>query len=147
MSVSLKRLEQTLSKVISNAPIIPVKTDRGILVGNVLIENIGNLKNLWQYDQIVYSNINLNTSAVKLANVLAKQGKTQKNDELYKLDQDYGRWLIDSQIHYKNYQKSKLNKEFDRSDLFWARYCESKTKCEDFKNKINQLTDLKMNKK
>ena len=126
----------------SSAPIIPVKTEKGILVGNVLIENYGNLKNIWQNNQLVYAEINLNVAAIKLANMLAKQIKTQKNEELYRLDQDYGKWLLDSQIHYKNFQKSKLKQNFDQADVFWARYCESKDRCREAKEKVERLSIL-----
>ena len=142
MSVSIKRLEKTLSAVITKAPIIPVKTEQGILVGNVLIESCDNLKNLWQNNRIVYSHINLNVVAIKLANVLAKQGQVQKNNELYAIDQEYGRWLLDSQHHYKNYQRSKLIKDYDRADVFWARYCESHDRCRDAKQKAERLSVL-----
>jgi hypothetical protein len=142
MSVSVKRLEKALSAVITKAPIIPVKTEQGIIVGNVLIESCENLKNLWQHDQLVYPHVNLNVVAIKLANVLAKQGRVQKSNELYAIDQDYGRWLLDSQYHYKNYQKSKLNKDYDRADVLWARYCESHDRCRDAKQKAERLSVL-----
>lgn len=142
MSVSVKKLEQALSQAISKAPIIPVKTEQGILVGNVLIESCENLKNLWYNKQLVYTGINLNVAAIKLANLLTRNGRTQKSNEIYVLDQEYGRWLLDNQHHYKNYQKSKLNKDYERADILWARYCESRDRCDEAKRRVERLSIL-----
>ena len=121
-----KRLEQTLRSVIQKAPILPVKVAGGILVGNVLIVSNGSLKELWQNNSVVYKEISLNKVAIKLANMLAKQGNSYQTDTIYKADQEYGRWFNESQILRTQYQKALNNQDYDRADMLWARYCESR---------------------
>jgi hypothetical protein len=121
-----KRLEQTLRSVIQKAPILPVKVAGGILVGNVLITSNGSLKELWQNNSVVYKEISLNKVAIKLANMLAKQGNSYQADTIYKADQEYGRWFNESQILRTQYQKALNNQDYDRADMLWARYCESR---------------------
>jgi hypothetical protein len=142
MSVITSRLEQIVKRTISQAPIIPVKTEKGILVGDVLIENHGTLKNLWKNQQLVYRDINLNVAAIKIANVLAKKGNILQNNTLYEADQEYGRLLIDSQIHFKNYQKARSTQDFDRADVYWARYCETRDRCQLVKQRVERLSIL-----
>jgi len=142
MTKITSKLEQLVKRTVERAPIIPVKTDEGILVGNVLIESQGSLKNLWQYQQLVYDNVNLNTTAIKLANNLVKYGRSINNDMIYDLDQHYGRYLIDSQLLYRQYKKLIEKQDFERADIFWARYIESKTRCQEFKNKVTRLCHL-----
>ena len=123
-----KRLEQTLRSVIQKAPILPVKVADGILVGNVLITSNGSLKDLWQHDSVVYREVSLNKVAIKLANMLAKHGNSYQTDTIYKADQEYGRWFIESQMLRTQYQKAVNNQDYDRSDVLWARYSESRDK-------------------
>ena len=123
-----KRLEQTLRSVIQKAPILPVKVADGILVGNVLITSNGSLKDLWQHDSVVYREVSLNKVAIKLANMLAKHGNSYQTDTIYKADQEYGRWFIESQMLRTQYQKAVNNQDYDRSDVVWARYSESRDK-------------------
>lgn len=140
------RLDQALNKAIIKAPIIPVKTEQGILVGNVLIQSVGNLKNLWQYNQLMFEGINLNAAAIKLANNLAKYGQIKTNFEIYSADQDYGRWLYDSQVFYANFIKAKNKSQYERADTLWARYCESRDRCYKLKTKVEQLSSLGISK-
>jgi hypothetical protein len=142
MTTVSKRLEQVVQNTIARAPIIPVKTDRGILVGDVLIESCGVLKNLWRNQQLIYRGINLNVAAIKIANVLVKQGNIPQNQTLYTVDQEYGRLMIDSQIHYKNYQKAKIVQDFDRADNYWARYCDTRDRCQAAKQRVERLSIL-----
>jgi hypothetical protein len=137
-----KKLEQLVRKTISNSPIIPAKVDGGIQVGSVLIVSKDNLKNLWKNNTLIYAGVNLNAAAIKLANELAKYGNTQKNNELYLTDQEYGRWLNDSQIHYKNYHRALAKSQHDRADMIWARYCESRDRCNDTKRRVERLSIL-----
>jgi hypothetical protein len=142
MTTVSNRLEQVVRNTIARAPIIPVKTDKGILVGSVLIESRDNLKNLWKNDQLIYPGVNLNVAAIKLANELAKNGRSHRSNELYSLDQEYGRWLNDSQIHYKNHQKALSKTQFERADIVWARYCESRDRCNEAKRRVERLSIL-----
>jgi hypothetical protein len=140
MTKITKKLEQLISKAVEQSPLIPVKTSQGILVGNVLIVSQGSLKNLWQYNQLVYKDIYLNAAAIKIANNLAKRGRIPGNNEIYTADQDYGRWFVDSQVLYKIYQSSKNAGNHDRADILWAKYCESRDRSEHAKQKVNRLS-------
>lgn len=142
MTIITKKLEQVVKQAIAKAPIVPVKTDGGILVGSVLIQSHGSLKNLWKNNQLIFPGINLNAAAIKLANELAKNGTTQKAVELYKLDQEYGRWLTDSQVFYANYIKAKNKMQYERADTLWARYCESRDRCQTVKKRVERLSIL-----
>jgi hypothetical protein len=47
-------------------------------------------------------------------------------DQIYKADQEYGRWFTDSQLLRAQYQKAVNNLDYERADMLWARYCESR---------------------
>jgi len=142
MTKLVSKLEQVVNTAIKRAPIIPVKTNKGILVGNVLIESQDNLKNLWKLDELVYSEVNLNAAAIKLANDLVRYGKTPRSRELYSFDQEYGRWLIDSQLHYRNHSRALADLQYDRADILWARYCESRDRCAESKQRVERMSVL-----
>lgn len=137
-----KRLEQALKSVIKNSPILPVKVVDGILVGNVKIVSNKNLKDLWLNGDLVYKEISLNKSAITLANMLAKNGVTIQSDELYKADQEYGRWFTESQILRTQYQKAVNTQNYDRADMLWARYCESRDRTVITKARAENLSSL-----
>jgi len=121
-----KRLEQTIRSAIQKAPILPVKVEDGILVGDVKIVSNGSLKDLWRDQQLLYKEISLNKVAIKLANMLARYKSNPQCDVIYRADQDYGRWFIESQMLRTQYQKAVNNQDYDRSDMLWARYSESR---------------------
>lgn len=133
-----KRLEQIVKKELSKN-IIPVKTEEGILVGDVLIVTDNNLKFLYRNHAIIYAEIHLNSVAIKIANILAFKKTSIYADKLYKSDQDYGRWFVDSQLLRTQYQKALNVKEFDRADMLWARYCESRDKTLQAKQRTEAL--------
>ena len=143
MSNVSKKLEQVVSsaqrKLIKQNQILPVKTDKGILVGNVLIVSDGSIKDLWQNNQVVYPHVYLNAVAIKLANLLAKNINTVGADAIYRADQEYGKWFNDSQILRKRFQQALENKDTDRADVFWARYCESRDRAIVAKNAAQSL--------
>jgi hypothetical protein len=123
-----RRLDSSLRKIIEKNPILPVKTTEGILVGTVLIVSNQNLKDLYQYDRLVYKEVSLNTVAIKLANMLAKNIANAHADVIYRADQEYGRWFSESQMLRAQYQRSLNNNDFERADTLWARYCQSREK-------------------
>ena len=47
-------------------------------------------------------------------------------DELWRADQEYGRWFADSQMLRAQHKKSVNINNFERADMQWARYCESR---------------------
>jgi hypothetical protein len=133
-----KRLEQIVKKELSNS-IIPVKTENGILVGEILIVSEGSIKSLYKNTELLYKEIHLNSIAIKIANILALRKQHILADELYKADQDYGRWFVDSQMLRAQYQKAVSNQDFERADMLWARYQESRDRTITAKNRAESL--------
>ena len=127
MSNISNRLERVVSTELSRN-IIPVKTENGVLVGDILIVNEGTVKDLIRNDVILYKSVYLNAIAIKLANLLAKHKGLVFSDTVYKADQEYGKWFNDSQLLRAQYQRAVNSKDFDKSDIYWARYCESRDK-------------------
>jgi hypothetical protein len=136
-----KRLERVVKKELSNN-LIPVKTPEGILVGNVLITSEGSIKNLWQNGELIYKEVHLNAVTIKLANMLALKKSTIKADELYRADQEYGKWFVDSQLLRNQYQKALNSRDFDRADMLWARYFESRDRTTQAKNIAEALARI-----
>lgn len=120
-----KRLEQIVRKELSKN-IIPTKTEEGILVGNILIVSDNNLKFLYKNRRCIYQEIHLNSIAIKISNILAFRDSSIYADKLYRADQEYGRWFVDSQLLRSQHQKAINNQDYDRADMLWARYCESR---------------------
>jgi len=133
-----RRLEQIVRKELSKN-IIPVKTPDGILVGDILITNQDNLKFLHRNQQVIYSEIHLNSVAIKMANILALRHSHLSVDLLYRADQEYGKWFVDSQMLRSQYQKAIHTQEYDRADMLWARYCESRDRTITAKNQAERL--------
>lgn len=133
-----KRLEHIVRKELSKN-LIPVKTQEGILVGDILIVSDMNLKHLYRNNAILYKEIHLNSIAIKMANILAFNKHSIQADKLYRADQEYGRWFVDSQLLRTQYQKSLNNQDYDRADMLWARYCESRDKTVKAKNNAESL--------
>lgn len=133
-----RRFEQLISaaqkKLTEQNQILPVRTEQGILVGDVLIKSRDNLKDLWKNNEIIYADISLNEVAIKLANLTAKNINGMLCDKIYKADQDYGKWFIEWQILKNHYHKAKQNGDLDRADIFLARYESVKIKAEQAKN-------------
>ena len=135
-------IASTHQKLYNSDQILPLKVSEGILVGNVLISSEGTYKNLHQYGNIVYKNISLNVVAIKLANLLAKNSNNVFLDTLYAADQEYGRWFLDSQILRSQYQRALTNKNYEKSDTLWARYCESRDKALTAKHDVTTLVNF-----
>ena len=138
MTTISKRLEQIVRKELSKN-IIPVKTQEGILVGEILIVTNGSLKSLWKNNELLYNEIHLNSIAIRMANVLALRNSSIYVDDIYKADQEYGRWFVDSQMLRTQYQKALNSKEYDRADILWARYVESRNRTETAKLRAESL--------
>lgn len=132
-------ISSTHKKLIDQNRIMPVKTPDGILVGSVLIVSENNVKHLVKNSQVVYHNIALNSVAIKLANMLANNYATHQMDALYRADQEYGRWYIDSQFLSASHYRAVAAQDYDRSDMLWARYIESKDRALTAKKKAEAL--------
>jgi hypothetical protein len=134
-----RQLDRVVSKELSQH-IIPVKTDKGILVGNILIVSEGAIKHLYKTNELLYNNISLNAVAIKMANILARNRNSLVVDKIYRYDQEYSKWYIDSQNLLKSYYSAKKSKDFDRADMLWARYCESRDRAITAKDLATSLT-------
>ena len=133
-----RRLEQIVRKELSKN-IIPVKTSEGILVGDILITNQDNLKFLYRKSQVLYAEIHLNSVAIKMANILALRHSHVSVDLIYRADQEYGRWFVDSQMLRAQHQKALHNQDYDRADMLWARYSESRDRTVSAKKQAERL--------
>lgn len=136
-----RRLEQIVSSELKKN-LIPVKTDQGILVGDVLIVSRGSIKDIVRNTELIYKDVYLNATAIKLANLLAFRKTCLTTDQLYRADQEYGKWFVDSQLLRAQYQKSISNQDYDRADVLWARYCESRDRTLSAKNRVESLTHI-----
>lgn len=134
-----KKLEQIVNSSLIKNPIVPVKISQGILVGNVLIASVGPLKDLYRNDKLIYSHIHLNVAAIRIANLLAKNSDRLSVELIYKADQEYGRWLVDSQILRTQHQKAISTQDYDRADILWAKYIESRDRTSMAKTQVEAL--------
>lgn len=139
MSDVSKRLEQVVKSILQKSPLIPRKTEDGILVGNILIANRNNLKDLYRENQLLYGDISLNKAAICMANLLALKRDLHVIDEIYRADQIYGKFYTDAQYFRSQYEKTIRFKDFERADVLWARYNESKDRAANAKNIVDRL--------
>lgn len=126
--------------LIEQGIILPVKTDKGILIGDVLITNDYNLKTVHFRNQI-YKEIYLNSAAIEIATLLALRKSQNRIDELYQLDQEYGRWFVDNQYLLSLHRKAREKQDFDRVDMLWAKYIESRDRAQSAKLKLERLVN------
>ncbi len=138
MTALSKKFEQIVKKELSST-VLPIKTDDGILLGDVLISNEGTLKTIKKKDSIKYTNIYLNSVAIKIAKILMTRENSFQADNLYTLDQEYGKWLTDSLLLKAQYEKAKAKGDNDRADVFLARYIESRERTASAKSRVDTL--------
>ena len=88
-----RRLEHLVAnaqhKLITSNNILPQKVAGGILVGDVLIVSEETTKHLYRHNSVIYKNINLNATAIRMANLVAKNTNPAIIDKIYRLDQEY----------------------------------------------------------
>jgi hypothetical protein len=132
-------------KLAEREQILPVKTEQGICVGDVLIKNRDNLKTVIRGDT-VYKDIFLNSAAVKIANLLALKKSHLRIDELYRADQDYGKWFVESQELLQIHKRLRNSGDHERADVIWAKYQESRDRAESAKIKVDRLSFTPINK-
>ena len=137
-----KQLEKRLQSIIRKGPILPVKTDKGILVGDVLIVSDGPIKHIYQNDRLLYKEISLNVAAIAIANIIAKRQSNILADKIYNEDHEYGKWYQDSQHLRSMYQKAVDSGSHSRADIFWARYVESRERAVAAKNRAQTLSRI-----
>lgn len=139
-----KRFEQVVAntnrKLIQQQQILPVKTVDGILVGCVTIKSRDTLKDIWIKDRLIYESISLNKAAIKIANILAVfKHTTAQSEQLYKLDQDYGRLFVESQTLRTRLHISRQQGDFEKADVYLARYQVAKDRLETAKRQVLAL--------
>ena len=141
----MSKIQRCLDNIVRSElskTIIPVKTQDGILVGDILIVSEGHIKHIQRGQDYIYRDISLNAVAILLANLLARRQRLVKMDELWRADQEYGRWFADSQMLRSQYQRSLNNRDYDRADMLWARYCESKDRTLAAKKYVESLISI-----
>lgn len=141
----MTKISRSLEQIVSSAltkTLIPQKTDQGIVVGDITIISRGSIKDLLKNTDLIYRDVYLNSAAIKLANLLAYRKTTLATDTLYRADQEYGKWFVDSQLLRAQYQKSISNQDYDRADVLWARYCESRDRAAQAKIRVESLTRI-----
>jgi len=140
-----KRLDRFINsaqkKLIQADQILPIKTDEGILVGDVLIISEGNLKHIKKRDQMLFVNVYLNAVAIKLANLCYRNPSSIQIQKIYAADQEYGKWFVDSQILRTQHRKALEKPDYDRADMLYSRYIESRDRAEKSKNIAKTLAD------
>jgi len=144
-----KNIQQRLDTVIARVnkklaqqeQVIPKKSDRGILVGDVLIENAGALKNIYVRDQLKYSQVSLNKVAIKVANLLAidEIRYQQKIDQLIMLDGKFGSALAEYQMFKERLSKAHREQDQFRIDMYLARLGYAKSSAEYWKKQALSL--------
>jgi hypothetical protein len=133
-----RKFEQIVNRTLTSV-ILPVKTAEGILVGDVLITSQGSAKNIVKSGEIKYREIYLNSVAIKIAELLIGVNHSQQADTLYRLDQEYGKWLNDSQLLRSQYEKATANAQYDRADVLWAKYQQSRDRTVAAKSQLDAL--------
>lgn len=146
MSELSKRFEQILiathKKLKDRGAIMPVKTDRGILVGNALITSHGPYKNISVGNELVFEDICLNSVAIKLANLLAWRIQGSRLNELYKIDQEYSRHYVDSSFFLQRHNTALDKGDYDLADIMYSRYLKSKDLAKLAKQKAERMAKL-----
>lgn len=139
-----KRFEQVIKSALKKYPLLPQKTEDGILLGDVLIKSQGNLKYIYKRGELIYNEISLNAVAIKLSEMLAFN-QTDNAEKLYKLDQEYSKWFIDSQFMRTHYERSVEKNDTVKADIYWARYQESRALTISYKKQAEQLAATRIN--
>jgi hypothetical protein len=140
MSDVSRRFEQLVAKsykkLATYNQIMPVKTEQGILVGEVLITSRGCIKDIYKNSELIYKDVSLNEAAIRIANLMAGRKNQRICDKIYSADQDYGRWFAKWQIFKEQHRKAKLINDFDRADILYAQYQEVKQRAESAKKTV-----------
>jgi len=146
MSEISKRFEQivvsTQKKLLDRGAVMPVRTDRGIRVGCAEIISEGPYKHIEVEGKRKYSDISLNKVAIRIANELALHHLGPNIDTLYKLDQEYNRYFVDSAFFLERFHRARNTGDEFRAELMWTRYTVSKEKAKAAKERAEQMAAL-----
>lgn len=143
----MTQIKQKLDSVISRVNkklaaadfIIPVKTENGILVGNILIVSNGTQKDLYCRGELLYNRVHLNKCAVKMANLLALGKDHSRVQEIYRMDAKFGKALEDYQIFKERLYAARTNNDQFKIDLYLARLSYSRDSYEYYKKQALRL--------
>lgn len=133
-----KKFEQIIKKELAST-VLPIKTEEGILLGDVMITSTGTSKNIVKKGILLYENIFLNSVAIKIAKLLLSSNSSYQADALYKLDQEYGKWLNESLLLRAQYDRALAKGDNDKADVFYAKYIESKERTMSAKSRADFL--------
>jgi len=135
----IKRVNQKLFKA---ECIIPVKTDDGILVGNILIVSRDSFKDLYRNNELLYKGIALNKIAIKVANLAAIDYMKYHSriEEMIRIDTKFGQSLEDYQQFKTRYFAARTNNDQFKIDLYGARMTYAKDSCKYWKKQADTLT-------
>ncbi len=133
-----KKFEQIVKKELAST-VLPIKTEEGILLGDVLISSTGSSKNILKKGVLVYENVYLNSVAIKIAKLILSSNVSYQADNLYRLDQEYGKWLNESLMLRVQYDRALTKGDNDRADVFYARYIQSKERTMSAKSRADFL--------
>ena len=137
-----KRFEEFLKiankRLVEKELLIPIKTDEGIRINDVLIVSEDNLKTVIAKNYF-YKDIYLNIAAISIANMLALRKSFIEIDKIYLADQAYGKWFVDTQFLLNSYHSAKAKKDYDKADMLWARYQESRDRANKAKEMVQKL--------
>lgn len=138
MTLLSKKFENIVIKELTSI-VLPVKTEQGILLGDVLISSEGSSKSVFKNQSLKYKHIYLNSVAIKIAKLLMHRTHSLQADELYRLDQEYGKWLTESLMLKSKLEKAKCSGDHDKADIFLARYIESRDRTMAVKLRVDNL--------
>jgi hypothetical protein len=141
-------LEKKLDKFIKERPelVIPKKVPGGILLGNVLIRNKSTLKELVRENKIIYNDINLNNVAIALAKCVFLNKNIPRQQQLTKLDQEYGRWLNEAKFFNIRHRQAVKQSDLFRAGVMEARWLDAKMRADILRRKADSLALSTINK-
>lgn len=134
-----KFIQENQKKLAAQGIFLPVKTTTGIEIGPVSIRSLENIKNIYVYNELKYSEVSLNVVAISLAKMILLKYSTFDMDKLWRTDQTYGKHLTECQFLLHTYRKAQESKDFDRADSLLARYEIAKAKATAAKYKAQAL--------
>lgn len=141
-----KRFEQiitsTQKKFLDQGTIMPTKTDRGIAVGCALITCDGSYKNIYRYDELVFANVSLNRTAIRLANMIAWNKSVYSMQPIYDADQYYNRLYIDTTVFLAGYKNALKHDNHSKAEILWIRYCDTRERTKLAKEKAERLASF-----
>jgi hypothetical protein len=134
----IKRVNQ---KLVKSEFLIPVKTEDGILVGNILIVSRDSFKDLYRNNEILYKGIALNKIAIKVANLAAINYMKYHSriEEMIRIDIKFGQSLEDYQHFKTRYFAARNSNDQFKIDLYGARMTYAKDGCNYWKKQADSL--------